>query len=160
MNNLTVNTNQGNVELKWDNNGRGIIDDDAITAFEWGHCHSFAYEMNDLTGWPIIGIGEGFFDPSPAHFVVYNPLIDDFVDIQGPGAMERNAQLIRRIVRHYAPNQFPTNYRPMKKAMAKPFVLTVLDEMKDLPKSTTHKNWKKWLHKPLVLDKPKEHVVL
>lgn len=158
MNNAFVDTNLREVELKWTDDGKGIIDDDAITAFEWGHCHSFAYEMNAETGWPIIAIGHGPYGPtSPSHFMCYDPKIDDFVDIQGRGAMERNEDWIRGLVQRFTPHQYPTNYRPMNRTLAKPFVLTVLRNVETLP-TKRYRNYIKWEQymgpTPMVLDKP------
>lgn len=135
MNSLKLSTNQGNAVIKWKDNGLGEIDADAIKAFSWGYCHSFAYEMNEKTGWPIIGIGgSDVIAPNmPGHFVVYDPRIDDFVDIQGAGAFNRYDYLVRDHVKRYAPNEYPVNYRPMNKKMAEPFVTTVLEKIKKIP---------------------------
>jgi hypothetical protein len=161
MNTLAVGTNQGTVEVKWDNNGKGIVDEQAITAFSWGHCHSFAYEMHDLTGWPIIGIGSR--DPSdphdaPGHFVVYDPRIDDFVDIQGGNALERYEWLTNRGIDEVPPDVRPMKYRSIKKDMAKPFVETVLEKLAQQPVRHGYRKWKQYMKEPFtakhkVLDK-------
>ena len=138
MNKLRVDTNKGDKEIEWKNNGKGVINRDAITAFTWGHCHSFAYKMHDMTGWPIIGVGDDV--NSPGHFLVYSPRIDDYVDIQGPGALKRWEFLAEDGIHEFTPDQKPVHYRPMNKDMAKPFVVTVLDKVMRLPEKNTHNN--------------------
>jgi len=151
MNTLVLGTNLGNVEIKWLDNGMGKIDDEAVTAFSWGHCHSFAYEMHDLTGWPIIGLGSrNINDPmdQPGHFVVYDPRLDDFVDIQGGRALERYGFLTSRGIREFPPTQLPKLYRPIRKDIARPFVETVLSKLALLPDTGGHKKWKKYMGFP------------
>jgi hypothetical protein len=84
--NNTLAHNWGTAELPDD----GEITEDVITAFMNGHCHSFALAMHQETGWPIMGIRYGSIFSSPGHCVVYCPQLDDYIDIEGPGALKRS----------------------------------------------------------------------
>jgi hypothetical protein len=126
MNNKYLRTNDGPANIEWTDDGKGIIDSDAIKAFSWGWCHSFAYAMHDVTGWPIIGLGGEV--NSPGHFVVYDPEIDDFVDIQGRGALDRYEHLAYNM-RVWDSQELPEFYRPIDKKLAEPFVRSVLEKL-------------------------------
>jgi hypothetical protein len=81
---LTCNRGTKTLTIK---QGKGVIDNAAKTVFTRGHCHSFAYALHELTGWTIAGVSGDAY--SPAHCVVWCAELDDFVDIGGPGAVER-----------------------------------------------------------------------
>ena len=78
---------------------KGRIDSNAKTAFTNGQCHSLAYAIHKLTGWPMVGLrgyeydedggddwGRDYFDPG-SHVVVESP--KGLLDIDGLGARER-----------------------------------------------------------------------
>jgi len=120
--------------------GRGIINDEAVTCFTRGQCHAFAVALHDETGWPIIGIGG--YPESPSHFVVYSPKIDDFVDIEGPGALRRDGGEHYQMLKEFDKKEAirPRLYMPPNYEAARPFVKTVLEEIEAMPEQTRKKN--------------------
>jgi hypothetical protein len=95
--------------------------------------------MHDEMGWPIIGIGG---DPSsPGHFIVYSPKIDNYVDIDGPGALERWDLLASKMIREFDRSELPPNtYRKLNLKLARPFVESVMEKLNKLPhKHSTEK---------------------
>ena len=142
MNKKKLDTNMGTKVITWSDNGKGHITPSAITAFTRGFCHDFAYAMNEMTDWPIIGIGGE--EDCPGHYVCYSPHIDDFVDIQGPGALERWPVLVKRLIREWKPDEYPVMYRPLDRTIGKPFAQTILDTVMSMPAKRTHKGLEKF----------------
>jgi hypothetical protein len=129
--------------------GRGVVDENASYAFTHGQCHAFAIAMHDITGWPIIGIG-GEPD-TPSHFCVYDPHIDDFVDIDGAGVFNRDGGDHRCMVKEFTRDKAfrPRWYLEPDIETAKLFVPTVLNELDKLPEVSSKKNRKRYLGKSL-----------
>lgn len=147
MTNKRVLTGVGPVNVKIRDNGKGVIDQSAVTAFTRGDCHSFAIAMHDRTGWPIIGIGGETH--TPGHFVLYDPEIDDYVDIEGPGALDRWDYLARIMIREFDRTEVlapPVYYKNCDPELAKPFVQTVLEEVDTLPAKGSHEMASKYLN--------------
>ena len=74
------------VTLTVNDEGFGVLDDNALKAFTHGQCHSLALAINKLTGWPIKGASYNKeADPadSPAHVLIYSPKLRAYVDIRG-----------------------------------------------------------------------------
>lgn len=134
-----IYTNDGPVTIRFRKNGNGILDRAAHTCFTKGQCHSFAVSMHDKTGWPMIGIGST--TASPAHFIVYSPVIDDYIDIDGPGALERWEFLANRMIREFDRSEIPPIfYSELNLPLAEPFVNSVLEKINKLPvKHSTEK---------------------
>lgn len=64
----------------------GVIDDAAIEAFSYGHCHVLALALHEATGWPLVAI---WYDDAPReddipdHVAVRNPSNGKLVDVSG-----------------------------------------------------------------------------
>jgi hypothetical protein len=70
--------------LTIDDQGFGVIDENARRAFMRGQCHALAIALHRLAGGTIKGIGNLWDDPdSPSHCVVYYPKLRRYVDIKG-----------------------------------------------------------------------------
>ena len=136
-----VDTNRGPVSLYINpKTGLGVIDKQAEIAFTRGYCHVLAYEINKETGWPIIGIG-GYFGQcnSPSHFINYCPKIGDYIDINGPNALERNENFVLGRIYQFKPEQllgldcYEERNALQNSYLAKPFVATLLNDINKLP---------------------------
>lgn len=131
MNNIVIETNDGDAVVTIEGK-HGIIDGDAIMCFTRGHCHSFAVALHDVTGWPIFAIGGT--EQTPYHFVIYDPVIKDYVDIQGTNALGydgndvNSKRFMKEMTREETLNR--SYYRKADLDLAKPFVKTML---KNLP---------------------------
>lgn len=70
--------------LTIDDQGFGVIDENAQRAFMKGQCHALAIALHRLVGGTIKGVGDSW-DPedSPSHCVVYFPKLRRYVDING-----------------------------------------------------------------------------
>lgn len=153
----TVKLAWGGTEKVTIRDGKGVIDEAASHAFTNGQCHAFAIAMHDLTGWPIIGIGGteligiGGTEPeySPGHFVVYDPNLDSFVDIDGPGAEKRFDWIMRRRTEEFTREKAlkPEYYQKPNLKVAKAFAQTVLQELDTLPVKPGTTNARKYLRK-------------
>ena len=130
----------------------GVLDKDAIRAFSRGQCHSFAYQMNKETQWPMIGVGD--YGGSPNHLLVYVPHLDDYLDIRGLGAMRRRPDA-EEMVQELSSSMIEKGlegYLPLNIYAAKPFVKSMLNRIKRLPatvKKPIHKDWRGIANKPL-----------
>lgn len=118
----------------------GVINQNAVAAFNRGQCHSLAYAINKDTGWPILGIGDS--NSSPNHCVVYNPNIDDYIDISGPGSLGRgmHSDWAYEMIREILPAEIETGlpyYLPLNFEAAYPFAKAVLKKVHKLPKIKT-----------------------
>lgn len=48
----------------------GLLDETTEYAYTHGQCHAMAVALNKLTGFEIVGLGRGFWDDTPGHFMV------------------------------------------------------------------------------------------
>ena len=147
MTKISVFTGVGEVIVKVAENGKGVVDQSAVTAFTRGDCHSFAVALHDRTGWPIVGIGGATW--TPGHFVVYDPEIDDYVDIEGPGALDRWKYLANRMIREFERNEAvapPEYFKKCDPELGKPFAETVLEKLDRLPEVEDRPNASKYLN--------------
>jgi hypothetical protein len=125
----------------------GVINRNAEVAFNSGQCHSLAYAVNRETGWPILGIGD--LPDGPNHLVVYHPGIDEYIDIQGVGALKRgdHASWANEMIREITPEQVEeglATYLKMNYLAAKPFAKSLLNRIKKFKttvKEPLHKEW-------------------
>jgi len=133
ISNVTVSITNNRHQMLTIEDGMGVIDRAAKIAFTEGQCHALAIAFHDATGWPIIGIGG---DPdSPSHFVVYDPKIDDFVDIGGPKAFTRDWGEHRYMLKEFTRDEAiqPEFYQKADIKAAIPFVKTLMEQLDSLP---------------------------
>lgn len=133
MKNVNVRTQAGPQELTIDDYGFGIIDQAAREAFTQGQCHALAREINRMTGWEMVGIGDS--PDSPAHVVTLCPQLGKYVDIYGATWLD---DLIQRsgwyrdgiTAPHLTPRQIHSlrGYIAPNLRAAAPFAKTVLLE--------------------------------
>lgn len=126
------------VELTIDDEGFGVIDENAKRAFQHGQCHALAIAISQMTGWPIKGMGRPNYDEpdSPQHCVVWSPTLKKYVDINGVSTkpMLNSWRIInRRISRKKAPNLQYYMKPDMKAAI--PFAKTILRDLNQLQPS-------------------------
>ncbi len=124
-----VDTNWGKVTLRYRKDGNGMLDKAAKTAFTRGYCHCFAAELHKETGWQMYGIGGN--PEYPGHYIVYDPVLDDYVDIGGTGALKRWQFLADIYIGPAEIEDIPPVplYRPLDLELAKPFVASVLEKI-------------------------------
>jgi hypothetical protein len=63
-------------------------DPNVIYTFTRGHCHSLAYALNELTGWPVVGFGA----PGPDHVAVLRP-DGKILDIMGVSSIAEGERM-------------------------------------------------------------------
>ncbi|WP_439377855.1 hypothetical protein [Amycolatopsis lexingtonensis] len=69
----------------------GVIDSDAVYAFENGQCHALAIALHEETGWPLVQVGVGrMYAGVPSHWMVETPA-GDLLDINGVSSYEDTA---------------------------------------------------------------------
>ena len=121
------------IEVTIDDEGFGIVDDNARKAFRNGHCHSLAIALHQLAGLTIKGVGredEGDEPDSPAHCVVWSPKLRKYVDIKGAAKRPPNhwKVLNRRIPEDYARKYLKGYLRPNVQ-VALPFARTIIRDL-------------------------------
>jgi hypothetical protein len=135
------------VTVNW-NEDKGVLDSNASDAFTRGYCHCFAAELHDRTGWPIVALGG--FPGTPGHFVVYSPEHDDYIDIDGIGALERFPFQAKGYIEEWEREELAKPikyYQPLDTNLAKPFVTSVLEEINQLPKKHSTERAQFYLNK-------------
>lgn len=139
----------GRVEVEINDNG--VIDDEATGVFLQGHCHSLALALHRRTGWPIVGL-ENDLDrlekSPPSHCVVYCPQLDDYIDIEGPGAMKRMEEYSEISTKLLMPDEVfhLEGYLQPCLAVGEPYAETVLTELAPVLQSQSEgSNWNRQL---------------
>ena len=121
------------VILQVQDDGLGVIDKAALTAFRCGQCHALALAIHELTGWPIKGLGDPYNEDtpdSPAHCVVWNPALRRYIDIGGIVDRRKNRRyrVVNRNVSKRQLNHFRYYLKPDVEA-ARPFARAVLRQL-------------------------------
>lgn len=135
------------VTVKINDNGLGVLNDNASQVFTHGHCHSLALAINKLTGWKMIAVGDSY--NSPCHFVIHCPPLDDYIDIDGPGALERFKLYADRLTVEFDVKDIDKleYYKKPDQEMAEPFALALLKKLgidgNSSPKKITKKRTRK-----------------
>lgn len=133
--------------VRIDDNGLGVLDQGAHKAFTRGHCHSLALAINKLTGWKMIVIGDSY--NSPQHFLIHCPPLNDYIDIDGPGAIERFKFYADSLTAEFDVKDIDKleYYKKPDPEMAEPFALALLKKLgvdgNSSPKKITKKRTRK-----------------
>jgi hypothetical protein len=122
--------------LTIDDDGFGVINEEARLAFYRGQCHALALALNSLTGWQIKGVSRAWrsTDDAPDHCVVWCLKLRAYVDIKGAHnrAPKLNDSCKSRVVnRRLSARKVPTldgYLKPNVKA-AMPFARTILRDL-------------------------------
>ena len=124
---MQVDTNWGKVELPEEPNVEALKKDGVVTTFTFGHCHSLALAIHELTGWPLVGLYRLYrpwsnMEETPDHVVVKTPK-GKLLDISGldnvrgySGEVKFTKDEVERF----------RDYRKPDTKMARPFAVVLL----------------------------------
>ncbi len=126
---MRVDTNYGTIELP----KIPRITEDVITVFKFGHCHSLALAIHDLTKWQLVGLYRPWRDENetPDHVVIKMP-DGHLLDIKGVDELKRYRRPPVPFTREEIVNF--KDYRPANPKMAQPYAVKLLQRVGYYPK--------------------------
>jgi hypothetical protein len=129
--NKKVKTWWGVYTLTIDDQGFGVLNEEAEAVFTRGQCHALAIAINQLTGWPIKGVGYKSDSPdSPSHCLNYCPDRKGYVDIKGLHKKPTdNFKVVNRNISQETARKYLSGYLEPNVRAAIPFAKTILRDL-------------------------------
>jgi hypothetical protein len=122
--------------LTIDDQGFGVIDENARRAFMKGQCHALAIALHRLAGGTIKGVDFPYANAplSPSHCVVYIPKLKAYVDIKGvskraPKLNHQKTKVCNRHITERTAREELVGYIKPNISAALPFARTIIRDL-------------------------------